>query len=65
VNIADRETRNTNRGENCRLSKLTNEQVREIRSLAGQLTQKEMARRYRVSRTAIGNIIRRKTWRHL
>lgn len=45
------------------LSKLTDDQVREIR--AANATQDELAKRYGVSQTTISNIRRGRTWRHV
>lgn len=50
--------------EHCR-AKLTEENVFEIRELEGKLLQKEIAEIYGVSRRNIGDICRRKTWKHV
>jgi hypothetical protein len=51
----------------CHKAKLTADQVREIRSLwlTTDMTYREIAARYPVSRTAIGAIINGKSWKHL
>lgn len=51
-------------GESQGLSKLTEQQVIEIRQLEG-ISQKEIARRYGVSKHAIYCIQKRLTWRHV
>lgn len=59
-NVRDRETRNrTSKGETHRSAKLTDAQVTEIREayMYTLLTQKELAARYGVSRSHIGNLI--------
>jgi hypothetical protein len=55
------------RGEDNCLAKLSGNQVREIRdSYQGRYGEKAaLARRFGVSKNAIGNIIARKTWAHL
>ena len=54
-------------GVNCSLTKLTEETVREIRSLhkLGRLTQKEIAAKLDVGYTNVNNIVNFKSWRHL
>ena len=39
--------------------------VAEIRSLRGKLSQAEIARRFGVSKSCVGGIIYRKTWKHV
>jgi hypothetical protein len=53
-------------GERHSQSKLTAEQVREIRALyaAGGVTHADLAVRYGVSRKSIGDIVNRKYWLH-
>lgn len=50
-----------NRGQSNGKSKLTAEQVREIRSMAG--TQRQIAQRFGVSRSAINDILSGRNWR--
>ncbi len=50
------------RGEKHPRVKLTEEQVKEIRSLAGQLAHKQIAERYRITSGTVSNIINRHTW---
>lgn len=53
-------------GEEARDAKLTNDDVREIRSLAASgVGIREIARRYSVAHTTISNAVNRKTWRHI
>lgn len=53
-------------GENCGSSKLTNEQVIEIRRLGSlDLSHQKIAERFNVSRRTIGFIINKETWRHI
>ncbi|KKM03564.1 hypothetical protein LCGC14_1773130 [marine sediment metagenome] len=55
------------RGESHGKAKLTNSQVKEIRKLCGNstFTQKAIARKYNVSRAAIGLIHQRQRWAHI
>lgn len=50
-------------GERNSNAKLTYRQVQEIRSLASAASQYAIARRYGVSQSTVGNILRGKTWR--
>lgn len=49
-------------GEKSQLSKLTTQQVLEIRSLRGTSTHRSIARNYGVSRATIGDILNRRSW---
>jgi hypothetical protein len=54
------------RGENVSTAKLTEDQVREIRATRlyrGAIS--DMMRRYGVSRTALTQLLRGNTWKHL
>ena len=51
------------RGERMHMSKLTNETVKEIR--ASDLSIKELAEKYNVTRSNISYVINHKTWRHV
>lgn len=51
------------RGEDAARAQLTWEQVREIRALAGKISQQELARRYAVTRANISAIITKRSWR--
>ena len=53
------------RGENNGSSKLTADQVREIRSIGGTAFQSVIAARFGVSQTLVGKILRRKIWNHV
>lgn len=55
------------RGESCRTAKLTAAKVIDIRTryAAGGVTMKQLAIHFNVTRPLIGQIVRRKTWRHL
>lgn len=53
-----------NRGERCGSAKLTEQQVLEIRAIVG-MSQYEIARLYKVSRTVIEYIRTNRTWKHL
>lgn len=46
-------------------SKLTDEQVLEIRAAAGSLTQRELAKKYGVSQPNIQSILVRRMWSHI
>jgi hypothetical protein len=52
------------RGERCSLSRLTNDQVIEIRATSG-VSFRELGRRYGVDRKTIRLIVRGETWAHL
>jgi DNA-binding CsgD family transcriptional regulator len=58
-------TGSARRGEAHPLHKLTAENVRQIRMLAEGVTQKELAERFGVNQTTIGQILKRETWKHL
>lgn len=53
------------KGEANGLSRLTEEAVREIRRLRGDITQVELARRYGVSQSAISLVHLGKAWTHV
>lgn len=58
--------RGVGKGEANPASKLTTEQVKEIRELHGQgVTRKSIAAMYAVSRTMIGLIVNRQAWSHV
>ena len=52
-------------GETHGMAKLTNQQVFEIRALAGTMSHEKIGKRFGVSGSAAGNIIRRKRWKHI
>lgn len=52
----------SNRGERCGAAKLTEKQVRWIRSMAGTMTHSEIGACLDVHRRTVGNIINRKIW---
>lgn len=52
------------RGEDSALSKLTSEDVREIRATKG-ITQKMLARKFSVDPSTISDVTRRKSWDHI
>lgn len=54
------------RGERVKNAKLTEDQVREIRALARSgVVQREIARRFGIDQKTAGQVIRRKTWKHV
>jgi DNA-binding XRE family transcriptional regulator len=57
----------TSQGVRHGQAKLTDQQVREIRNryAAGEVTQRELATDYGISRETVGTIIRRKNWAHI
>lgn len=55
----------TNRGENQSRSKLTDAQVKEIRGLYPAIQQKDIAKMFNMSTSAIGAIIRKENWSHI
>jgi hypothetical protein len=53
-------------GEKVNTAKLTEEDVKEIRKLAEEgLTQREIAKRYKLYHSTVGRIIRRESWNHI
>ena len=54
----------TNRGSRHGMSKITEQQVREIRSLVGQISIAAIARKFGISRSHTSNIASRKEWSH-
>lgn len=54
-----------NHGENHHKVKLTESQVREIRSLKGTMTNVNLGKKYGVSRSAISHVLSGKNWKHL
>lgn len=56
---------NPPRGEAAAMSRLTEAQVREIRELAGAISQHKLGKLFGVSQVSIHNIIKRKTWAHV
>lgn len=66
LNNADKVAKGRHRfGERVVGAKLTESAVREIRSLAGQVTQRELASRYGISGAVVSEVIARKRWRHV
>lgn len=57
----------TRQGENNNFTKLTKEQVIEIRCIykKGVVTYKEISEKYNVAPVCIGSIIRRQNWKHI
>ena len=55
------------RGEEIGMSKLSQSQILKIRSMyaSGNYTQKEIGDEYHMTHRAIGNIVNRKTWKHI
>ena len=53
------------RGERHPLAKLTDDQVKEIRRLAGHVPDEDLAARFGVSRTTINKAKLRHTWHHV
>lgn len=51
-------------GENNSFSKMTEIQIKEIRSISG-MTNAQIARKYGVTRSLIGYIVKRKIWKHI
>lgn len=50
------------KGVNCYQSKLTNEQVIEIRRIGKSISQRKVAKTYNVSQRVIGNVLKRKSY---
>lgn len=53
------------RGEENPDARLTDVDVRQIRKLAGTMSQRKIAALFGVTKTSIYNILKRKTWRHI
>lgn len=65
-NTEDRRRHGTYRGEMVHTSKLTEEQVKNIRQLhSSGMSQCELGRMYNVSQPNIGAIVNRQTWIHI
>ncbi len=67
-NMRDRDiVGNTRRGEEVPTSKLEERQVLEMRSLydASGISQRALADKYDVSKSAVGKILRREMWEHI
>lgn len=65
-NAADREQHGTQpRGEKVPGSKLSEWQVKKIRSMAGSHTQQSIADAFGVSRRTVGFILKGETWKHV
>jgi hypothetical protein len=65
-NIADKVAHGTALfGERHHQSRLTEQQVIEIRDLRGKVTRKEIAKLYGVGRATVDNVIDRATWTHI
>ena len=56
---------NTARGERLPSAKLTEELVREIRSLKGLKTTRAIAKHFGIGKTVVGNILRGEDWKHI
>jgi len=52
-------------GESLKSSKLTNDKVAYIRENYPEVSMREMARRFGVCKTLIGNVIHRRAWKHV
>jgi hypothetical protein len=53
------------KGEKHSFAKLSAANVRDIRSLAGQLTHEAISQQFGIARPTVTDIINGKTWRHL
>lgn len=53
------------RGSNHHRATVTEDQVREIRSLHGTMKRKELAERFGITECAVKKILSRQTWKHL
>ena len=68
ANCADKEQAGTvRRGEDHKMAKLTEAQVREIRDkyATGEFSQDQLAKEYGISPYSISLVVRKKTWRHI
>lgn len=65
-NAADKEKHGTViRGERHHVSKLTADDVRTIRSMAGSMPQRVIAEQFGVKLVCVNKVIRRETWKHV
>lgn len=67
-NVADREAKGRGRwarGQGASGTKLSDDEVKEIRKLHGSTTQRAVGARFKVHHSTIGQIWRRTTWKHL
>jgi len=65
-NALDRVRDGTNaKGEKQGLSKLTEEQVREIKTYSGDKSYNDLSKDYGVYKSTIEKIVTRKTWKHI
>jgi hypothetical protein len=65
-NMEDMEKHGTRyRGDDNVSSKVTSEDVLYIRSVAGLITQKQLAYEFGIDQSSISNIVTRKNWRHI
>ena len=53
------------KGENCGQSKLTEENVKFIRSMDSVLKNKDLAKQFNVSESTIERVLSRETWHHI
>lgn len=56
---------NQPRGQKHGMSKLTEDQVRQIRALRGTATLAELAQRFGVAKPTVHHVVTRKTWKHV
>ena len=52
-------------GERCAWAKLTDDNIREIRTLSGTIVQQEIAAKFNVHQSTINKILRGRWWRHV
>lgn len=64
-NCEDMKRHGTRRGSNNGRTKLTEDDIRDIRKLSEEMTNAAIAERYGVTGTAIGYIVNGKTWTHV
>jgi len=65
-NMADRRRDDTNLpGSKNPNSKLSEQQVIELRALAGTAPQTALAARFNVTQTTVSSVLRRETWKHI
>jgi hypothetical protein len=67
-NVDDREHKgrgNQNRGEQSARSKVTAEDVRFMRDMKGIISQRQLAKRFGISRITVGHIQNRRHWKHV
>lgn len=65
IQHADKTGLRSNKGENCKTSKLTSQDVFEIRRMKGIMTQRALAKKFNVKSPTINAVQQRQNWKHI